>query len=283
MLKYIIAIMPVLFFLIGTQPSFAVGNEALLAGVYVSARVNFDSNTKIYQYEYTLSNGKESKGRIDSFIITIRTPDGGERLSNEYLLKRGPDPVAALPDELRAAMERFQEMLPPIVPVSLTSPSAWISITIGNARWGSDEATIGAGEHLSGFAIESPGLPTIREFHADPKVDNPPAGRELIFQGKTIGPTAPPAAIVYTEFIEGLSTLGREAHKLGWIKDGGFLKGLEEGLKKANDAIDVFKMGVAKDAVSLLLAKVEAAKEDGLSPEGYALLKYNLQYLLKKI
>lgn len=283
MLKYIIAIMPVLFFLMGTHPGFALENEALLTGVYVSARVTFDSNSKIYQYEYTLSNGKESKGRIDSFIVTIRTPDGGERLSDEYLLKKGPDPVASYPDELRAAMERFREMLPPVVPVSLTSPTAWISITIGNARWGSDEGTIGPGEMLSGFVIESPGLPTIREFHADPKVDNPPAGRDLIFQGKTIGPTAPPSAMVYTEFIEGLSSMGREAHKLGWIKEGGFLKGLEADLKKANDAIEIFKMGVAKDAISSLLAKVEAAKEEGLSPEGYALLKYNLQYLLKKI
>ncbi len=283
MLKYIIAIMSVLFFLMGTQPCSALENEALLTGVHVSARVNFDGNSKIYQYEYTLSNGKESKGRIDSFIVTIRTPDGGERLSDEYLLKKGPDPVASYPDELRAAMERFREMLPPVVPVSLTSPTAWISITIGNARWGSDEATIGPGEMLAGFAIESPGLPTIREFHADPKVDNPPAGRELIFQGKTIGPTAPPSVIVYAEFIENLSSMAREAHKLGWIKEGGFLKGLEEGLKKANDAIEVFKIGVAKDAVSSLLAKVEAAKEEGLSPEGYALLKYNLQYLLKKL
>lgn len=283
MLKYIISIMSVLFFLMVTQPGPALGNEALLTGVYVSARVTFDSNSKIYQYEYSLSNGKESKGRIDSFIVTIRTPDGGERLSDAYLIKKGPDPVAALPDELRTAMERFQEMLPPIVPVSLTSPSAWISITMGNARWGSDEATIGAGEMLSGFVIESPGLPTIREFHADPKVDNPPAGRDLIFQGKTIGPTAPPSAIVYDEFIGHLTSMGREAFKLGWIKKDELFDDIEVGLKKARNAAEVFKEKDTKDAISTLLDKVEAAKEAGLSPEGYALLKYNLQYLLKKL
>jgi hypothetical protein len=283
MLKYIISIMSVLFFLMVTQPGPALGNEALLTGVYVSARVTFDSNSKIYQYEYSLSNGKESKGRIDSFIVTIRYPDGGERLSDAYLFKKGPDPVAALPDEIRTAMEKFQEMLPPIVPVSLTSPSAWVSITLGNARWGSDEGTIGAGETLSGFVIESPGLPAIREFHADPKVDNPPAGRELIFQGKTIGPTAPPAAIVYDEFFRYLTSMEREAYKLGWIKEDVLFDAIEVGLKKARDAAELFKEEEAHKAISSLLDKVEAGKESSLSSEGYALLKYNLQYLLKKL
>jgi hypothetical protein len=283
MLKYIIAMMHVLFFLMGTQPGSALENEALLTGVEVKARVNFDSNSNIYLYEYTLSNGKESKGRIDSFIVTIRYPDGGERLSDAYLFKKGPDPVAALPDELRTAMERFQEMLPPIVPVSLTSPSAWVSITLGNARWGSDEGTIGAGEVLSGFAIESPGLPTIREFHADPKVSKPPASREIIYVGKTIGPTAPPSAIVYDEFIRYLTSMEREAYKLGWIKEDKLFDDIEIGLKKTREAAELFKEEEAHKTISSLLDKVEAAKEGGLSPEGYALLKYNLQYLLKKL
>lgn len=282
MLKYLI-ILPILFFTIETVPVSALENEVLLTDVLVNARVDFDSDRKIYRYEYTLSNGKNSRGRIDSFVVTIRIPDGGERLSEELLFKRTPNPVASLPDELSEALKRFQEVLPPIVPVSLSSPSTWVSITLGNARWGSDEGAIGPGELLSGFVIESPGLPTIREFHADPKVNDPPAGRELIFVGKTIGPTAPPSVIVYEEFIGNLSSLGKEAHKLGWIKESGFLEALEDGLMKAKDAMEVFKLDVAKEVISSLLAKVETAKEGGLTPEGYAFLKYNLIYLLKKI
>lgn len=282
MLRYLI-ILPILFFTIETVPVSALENEVLLTDVLVNARVDFDSDRKIYRYKYTLSNGKNSRGRIDSFVVTIRIPDGAERLSEELLFKRTPDPVASLPDELSEALKRFQEVLPPIVPVSLSSPSTWVSITLGNARWGSDEGAIGPGELLSGFVIESPGLPTIREFHADPKVNDPPAGRELIFVGKTIGPTAPPSVIVYEEFIGNLSSLGKEAHKLGWIKESGFLEALEEGLMKAKDAMEVFKLDAAKEVVSSLLAKVETAKEGGLTPEGYALLKYNLIYLLKKI
>lgn len=282
MLRYLI-ILPILFFTIETVPVSALENEVLLTDVLVNARVDFDSGRKIYRYKYTLSNGKNSRGRIDSFVVTIRIPDGAERLSEELLFKRTPDPVASLPDELSEALKRFQEVLPPIVPVSLSSPSTWVSITLGNARWGSDEGAISPGELLSGFVIESPGLPTIREFHADPKVNDPPAGRELIFVGKTIGPTAPPSVIVYEEFIGNLSSLGKEAHKLGWIKESGFLEALEEGLMKAKDAMEVFKLDAAKEVISSLLAKVETAKEGGLTPEGYALLKYNLIYLLKKI
>lgn len=281
--RYIIGIISVLLFLIVTWPVYALEDAILLTGVVVKAKVDYDSNSRIYRYEYTISNGKESRGRIDSFVITIRRPDGAERLSEEYLLKRTPDPVVSLPDELRVAMERFQEMLPPIVPVSLTSPSNWVSITIGNARWGTDEGTIGPGETLSGFEMESPGLPTIREFHADPKVDDPPARRDVIFADKTIGPTAPPSVIVYAEFIGDLISLGREAYKLGWIKEDVLLNDIEVGLKKAKDAAEAFKDKEAHEAVSSLLARVEAAKETVLTPEGYALLKYNLQYLLKKI
>lgn len=277
----ILSILSFLIELIPT-PASAQGTDVLLTDVRVEAWVDFNGDSKIFRYEYKISNGKNSRGRIDSFVVSIRRPEGGARLSEDGLSKR-PDMMSSLPDELRIALEKFQEVLPPIVPVVLSSPSNWISITLGNARWGSDEGTIGPGETLSGFMIDSPGLPTIREFHIDPRVSNPPATREIIFEGKTIGPTAPPSQINYEEFIGQLISLGKEARKLGWIKEGTMLEAIEWELKRARDAIEIAKKAEAQDAISSILSKVEAEKEGGLSPEGYALLKYNLQYLLKKI
>lgn len=280
-----ITILSILFATIGVLPasSSAQDNEILLKDIQVDAIVDFNSSSKIYRYDYKISNGKNSTGRIDSFVVSVRSPEGGARLSDEGLSRGTPDTTAFLPDELRLAMEKFKDALPPIVPIYLSSPSNWVSIILGTARWGSEERTIGPGESLSGFVIESPGLPTIREFHADPKVNDPPARREIVFQGKTIGPTAPPSQMDYEEFIGNLVSLGKEANKLGWIKDGTLLDAVEGDLKKATNAIGVFKKAEAKDAVSSLLTKVEAAKESGLTPEGYALLKYNLQYLLQKL
>ncbi|MBI5749595.1 MAG: hypothetical protein HZA00_10770 [Nitrospinae bacterium] len=136
---------------------------------------------------------------------------------------------------------------------------------------------------------------------------------ENSFKGKTLGPTAPPADFKPIDFLNYIISLKHEAYKLGWIIQGkdddkgkkedeekGIMKSLDEKLDKAKKKLE---KGDTKEAVEKLKSfiheveglykedkdeeKDKKEKEDHrhehITSEGYALLKYNAQYLIEKL
>ncbi|MFZ3073102.1 MAG: hypothetical protein WA162_07645 [Thermodesulfobacteriota bacterium] len=114
----------------------------------------------------------------------------------------------------------------------------------------------------------------------------------IAYHGKTIGPTAPPANFIPVVFINYIISLKHEAASLGWIKNYGIVNSLDVKLENAKEAIARNNLASAKNLIEAFINEVEAqgcASYDKcvagkhITPEAYGLLKYNAEYLLKRL
>ena len=137
----------------------------------------------------------------------------------------------------------------------------------------------------------------------------------LNYYGWTIGPTAPPLDFSGTSWIDTLASYKHQCVALGWLSDGsayekvedparvnedddrageGIVERLDRRLDKAKDALAKSDSVKARLELELFVKEVEQLyhknKEEGerrgvpvLTSEGYALLKYNAQYLIDRL
>ena len=253
----------------------------------------------IYTYSYTIISGPSNAGQIWSFDIDIKHPQGGVELSGEGLVN-GPGYA-----KHTSAQVLSEPTTPKMIPVGLWSPSTWTSglSVFGESGWGSKAAQyrISPGQSLSGFQISTRGLPGIKNFKIEPKLIPPSAGDteesgepvsleeyqavedKVAFKGKTIGPTAPPADFKPIPFLDYIISLKHEAYNLGWIKNTGIEQSLDAKLDNAKKKIEQGNIEAAKNILAAFINEVEAQNGKHLTSEAYALLKYNVQYLISKL
>jgi len=97
------------------------------------------------------------------------------------------------------------------------------------------------------------------------------------YWGKTIGPVPIPEPFDRGEFIEQIIAYNKEAIEEGWIEGKEAVRLIMDGLEKIKaDPED-------KEEITRILAGIENYKKKGeILSEAYALLRYNLEYLMKK-
>lgn len=128
--------------------------------------------------------------------------------------------------------------------------------------------------------------------------------------GKTVAPKAPPAHFVALDFLEYIATLEHDSFNLGWIVPGNKdvkekkEKAKDDVLSKLNKELDDAKAALIKNRtkealrelrefvreVEALFQRGEHAERmqhlgdrDRITSEGYALLKFNTLFLIKKL
>jgi hypothetical protein len=285
----------------------------VLKDVQVIATLKFDKNLNIYEYSYVVSNPSYSMGNIDNLQIDISKPLQSQDLSADGLIiikgisRRGRVVQDTFEDEIADIGSRMDK---PIIPVGTNIPDGWMGgiSLMGTVSWGSRNKTsdILPGQSLNGYVIMSRGVPTIREALVRPdwvyvaegyvtEEDEKEARRikeEITFKGKTIGPTAPPEELEPADFLQGLIDMKHEATELGWITSKGIERSLDAKLDSAKKKLQSGNTKAASNILGAFINEVEAQgcetlddcpKGKHLSPEAYALLKFNAQYLLDNL
>lgn len=115
---------------------------------------------------------------------------------------------------------------------------------------------------------------------------DPPAAWDIVgksftqhmYRGKTIGPVPIPDPFEKSEFIDKIISYNEESIKEGWNDKPEVIeftrKGLEEIKKNINN----------KEMINSFISRIEGYyKEEKILSEAYALLKYNLEYLMSKM
>lgn len=202
-------------------------------------------------------------------------------------------------------------------PMGQPFPGWSVGISVyGSVIWGgSEENLISPGQKLDGFILTSYGLPGIRKFSV--QSDYTPTEEDIFkkgiseeeyivntweildlfyksitFYGKTIGPTAPPADFKPIEFLNYIINMKHEAFSLGWIKDKGIENSLNQKLENARKRLEAGDNNTARNILNALINEVEAQgcrtyencpSGKHLTPEAYALLRYNVEYLINKL
>jgi len=182
------------------------------------------------------------------------------------------------------------------------------------AKWGG----IPAGQTEKGFSFKSGGLPAIVDsylfgeqraetsFPGDEDTEEVNEAFDRIYNDfkekykekhekitkKTLGPTAPPADFKPLEFLDYIISMKHEAFTLGWIRNAGIENSLDKKLDSARKSLERGSATSAKNVLSALVNEVEAQgcaiyddcpSGKHLTPEAWALLKYNVEYLLDRL
>lgn len=284
----------------------------VLKDVQIISNVKFDKDTKTYKYSYRISTPKTNTGQVENIQIDILKPEGGQDLSADGLIiQRGTDAEGVMLTrtfEEESAWMGFSQGA--LIPIGAQPPSGWSAgiSKRGTISWGVDarKYQILPGNSLGGFIITSRGLPSIRDVSVRPDwilILNDYATEEdvekaikteeeITFRGKTIGPTAPPADYKPIEFLNSIISMKHEAYKLGWIDNAGIEQSLDAKLDNAKKKIEQGNVQAAKNILEAFINEVEAQgcesyekcpKGKHLTSEAYALMKYNVQYLINKL
>jgi hypothetical protein len=172
----------------------------------------------------------------------------------------------------------------------------------------SPESALEPGE-VQNFSMTSKGLPRIMRYFArgwnEPYTQSEydslrydlgysadevsPPWYEDAYQGKTIAPVLPPNPFNHTVFLDTLINQTGKAQSLGWISDQNFVNELNNQLQQTRTHLSAGDSVKAATVLSDFVDVVEATNAGQgppgatLTPEGYALLYFNAQYLLKRL
>ncbi|MBI3557890.1 MAG: hypothetical protein HY074_16635 [Deltaproteobacteria bacterium] len=191
------------------------------------------------------------------------------------------------------------------VPVGSTAPDKW-SCGYGHLAgyapavfgWGSIDAPyrIKPGTSLSGFTLNSYGVPAIQDVLMEPAIDQdnlPPEYQENLkkivalekkvkWMGKTVGPKAPPKVFDGGNFIANLIALVNQSRAQGWIDNDGIVTSLLAKLNTAQSKLPS-DTKTAKNTLSAFMNEVSAQNGKHLTSEAYALLYFNAQYAVNHL
>ena len=284
-----------------------------LRNVLVTSSVSLDRVSGIYTYRYTIENGLISAGRIISFEIDISRDSSGALLDSSGLQFRN----ARLEATYRQAVAGLGDQ---VIPVSFPSLPMYCDAGVTFRRTiDFFRPLIDAGQRVSGYVVNSRGVPGIRGFIASPRfevndyyprvdeVSNPDSladeidrDREAVkYRGLTVGPTAPPANFVTLTFLDTLLSYTRQSAQLGWLgrdrdddcddderPDDGVVRNIENRLQKARRELVRGDSVKARKELVKLVRKVDRLQRRGeriMTSEAYALLKYNTEYLIERL
>ncbi len=298
--------------------TYALAEEELpvLKDVGVDADISYDKSTGVYNFSYSVSNPSSNTGEVSLFRMEIAKAEGTASLSSEGLFikkvitRKGNLLIKSFDDALAVKSAWIEG---DVIPVGTDFPGVWSSaLRISReVRWGAGHVdnAVKPGNSLKGFELYSRGIPGIRNIVVEPhwvyifkgSISDEETKRadeieeKLAFYGKAVGPVAPPAEFDALVFIDYIIKLKHDAIELGWVnKKGGqgIIRSLDAKLNSAKRAIERSNILTAKNILGAFLNEVEAQgcssykdcnKGKHLKPEAYALLKYNVEYLLSKL
>lgn len=238
----------------------------------VKASVYYNNGSDLCKYEYTITNGENSKQRLFSFSV--------EKQSSVFSINK--------PNKDWHIGQFYYR---PIVD--------WYN-SKGSGGLSNPYDGIAPDSSASGFSFQSSGLPTIVSsfFEGTAKglgfPDEPPMEIEEMLdplirfpantvQRKTLGPKDPPDPFIITAFLDTLVSYKHQALDLGWITNKGIANSLDKKLENARKQLEKGKVKQAINMLNAFLNEVEAQKDKHLTSEAYALLKFNVEYLIQKL
>jgi hypothetical protein len=277
-----------------------------LQGVTMAGRLSQDPTTRIFTFDYRMTNPPVNDGAIFFIALDVSRGPGDAVLSREGLVN-GPRYFFNLSEDA------FQRV--PMVPVGINAPEGWFPALgtssgdspPGLAFWGalSKASTMGPGQTVDGYRLTSYGLPAIRAVQVRPLIDwdNLPdefyenleksraLGDSLLFRTSSVGPKAPPQNFVPLEFLNYLIALVHDSRQLGWIKDDGLQQSLLAKLTTAKRKLEASDTASAKNVLGAFLNEVQGAScpdfscpgNKPLTSEAYALLFFNGQFLVDRL
>lgn len=272
-----------------------------LDGVEVQIQALFDIGTGFYSYSYTVTNPAGNTGRIRSIRVDIARQPNNTRFIDSTGLTITIGAQSLSFDELRAIFAPINPR--PVVPVGTQVPGGWDSGLGANgfaAFSSGDPLTVGSdmivpGQTKSGFALISPGVPTIRQIEFIPHwvflvesedTVTPEEARQaravkesLRFRTMTLGPSAvQPGAY---EHWDQLRNDLNQAIQLGWIPDATLATTLVNQLAEARQALDAIDGTLAKTRLQTLLQTVTQSAPAQRRPEVHDLIVLNTQRLIE--
>jgi hypothetical protein len=269
-----------------------------IAGSEVTVQVT-RSSSGLFSYSYTFTNATSSTAPIANFRIDLSRPTDSQSLS-QAVVNQGAGSL------VRYEPAVVQQISATIVPAGFAGPTGWVSTLSadGYGNWfaESEEGFVSPSEHASGFEIESPGLPGIREFEVRPYLNvnrlglTEPASelsaadyefqlssleKAASFTGSTIGPTAPPLHFEARKFLRAIELYALESIRLRWISTEAEYQEIQSKLGVADAQLAAHNVTNAKETLTVLLNEINSSVH--LSQEARALLAFNIQYLLSRV
>ncbi|MEW6068695.1 MAG: hypothetical protein AB1610_10450 [Nitrospirota bacterium] len=253
--------------------------------VYVSGQVSKDKDKGIFSYSYTVKSSPQSEQNVWVFDII---------LPEKEIISGTGSPTGWKEPGWSGKPRKYSQKYDLPYSIGWTTP-------IGK--------DIKPSETVSGFMFQTSfGLPGIVDYYAEGDVPLPkcPEGMAVDFIpgyddltpygpgiiGKTIGPTAPPTDFNPISFIDYIINIKHEAFSLGWITNKGIEQSLDVKLDNAKKKLEDGNNTPAKNILNAFLNEIEAQScknyadcPEGkrLTPEAYALLKYNVEYLINNL
>ena len=276
-------------------------NLPYLRNVSIKTRTTFDSPNLMFFYEYSLVNDQNNDGDIQVFEVDI---------------SRGPNTVAldTAGLQFRSNFERssfrreYAGLASRVVPVGFPHlPSIdWTGLlapATNAASFDCDTLFVVPRDSVSGFVLMSKGLPGIRRCVVLPhfnvfalyprldEVDNPDSldakidqDREAVnFHGFAVGPTAPAAIFNGLGFIDTIKSYINRSRTLSWITDQSTADKYGRLIDSARYNLEANNRGAAKAKLDSVLLNANDDSSSTLRNEAYALLRFNTEYVLKKL
>ena len=283
----------------GYAPAAGLMPEPTLHGVTIEARTAFDATKGMYRYEYTLGNPATNTGAIWYFKVDISQPV-------QYAAPSVPDGLTLPSGNTRRtfgeALGELQPLLPTgstVAPIGQDAPPGWNGGFgrdgyAGFAK-GSNGQTIAPGTGMSGFALFSPRVPTLREIQAKAdwvlivpdhdEVDDETlaeAGRveqRITFTATSLGPSPISGEGSFEHWNRLRDDLER-AVSLGWFHDAVLATTIRQQLADARVALDAGDGTLAKSKLQALLAALNSVGTTHCRREALDLLTLNINSLV---
>jgi len=311
--RIIISIPFLVHLAVGQCPDFDT-QPPRLSNVVVKCAVSRDPTTKILTYTYSLSNGHLSSGCIKDIEIDLTYAPNSVELSNRGLVDY-PRYVNRTAFEVDSSLRVIPVGIPKL-PSFKGFKSAWFAgfSVRGTVNWfrGNKKFKLEPGASLDSIVMTSRGIPGLRSFIVSPSYNpvpptivtpgnedslrlharEPSEEEEAAFKrledsikvrGLTIAPIAPPLTFSALASIDTLISYKHQAFTLGWITNRGILNSLDQKLDNARKQLERANNKAAKNILQAFINEVDAQKDNHLSSEAYALLKYNAEYLVSKL
>lgn len=254
-----------------------------VSGANADANVAWDANTGVFTYSYLVANSSASIGLLDHFIIDITTTTGGVPLSSAGLANSATGYIQNI------SQLNIQKLGTSIVPVGFISqPSGWSAgiDADGGASWSWSALTaaeIAPGRSMSGFVMQSPGIPGMRRFdvaaYFEPGLffptneDDPDdvqlaanakanaAALTCMVKGMTVGPVSPPSLTDSAQLVDFLISLKHQAASAGWLRGKEFIDRLDDKLEQAKKDISGKRDSAARDNLRQFIAMLEELRK----------------------
>lgn len=248
------------------KPKKIVFEPSIKVDVIVEASVHYNEMRGKYQYFYKVRNLESSQQKLHAFILQKKAtlekiifPDDGWRLAKMDNFKDGI---------WRGWFDWKHDRLgvPPGQDVDISFESSGLPWIVGCYAKGYGQPMQGVGEEMP-HELET-------------------AIYRLSFEwpyGKTIGPAAAPESFDPEMFLQDLISMVDESFAQGWIKSQDVANYFKDTFQQIADAIDAKHHKEAIRRSQEILNKVEQEEGRTIISEAYALIKFNTDYLVRKL